>query len=91
MSPSRVLLWCRGFTMLAAKVALAGGMGNALLVDDLEAMMRAGGFEEIRIQPRDESKEFIKDGAPGQNVTDFVVSAAIEAVTRGSCCGACSC
>lgn len=51
MSPSRVLLWCRGFTKPAAKVALAGGMGHALLVDDLEAMMRAGGFEEIRIQP----------------------------------------
>jgi len=59
---------------------IAGCMGNASLVEDLEKMMRAAGFEKILIQPKDESKEFIKDWAPGSNVTDYVVSATIEAV-----------
>ncbi|MFA5732877.1 MAG: arsenite methyltransferase [Acidithiobacillus sp.] len=65
-------------------VLIAGCIGNASLIDDLEAMMRGAGFKQIRIQPKDESKEFIKDWAPGRNVTDYVVSAAIEAVKPGS-------
>jgi SAM-dependent methyltransferase len=59
---------------------IAGCMGNASLIDDLEHMMRAAGFEQIRIEPKDESKAFIKDWAPGSNVTDYVVSATIEAI-----------
>lgn len=59
---------------------IAGCMGNASLVADLEAMMRSAGFEQIRIQPKDESKAFIADWAPGRKVTDFVVSATIEAI-----------
>lgn len=66
---------------------ISGCMGNASLIVDLEEMMRVAGFEQIRIQTKDESKEFIKDWAPGQNVTDFVVSATIEAVKPGACCG----
>jgi arsenite methyltransferase len=66
---------------------IAGCMGNASLIGDLEAMMRAAGFEGIRIQPKDESKAFIADWAPGRNVTDYVVAATIEAVKPGACCG----
>lgn len=67
---------------------IAGCMGNASLIEDLEAIMRSTGFQQIRIQPKDESKAFIKDWAPGWNVTDFVVSATIEAVKPGTfCCG----
>ena len=63
---------------------IAGCMGNASLIADLEAMMRAAGFEQIRIQPKDESKTFIEDWAPGRKVTDFVVSATIEAIKPGT-------
>ena len=70
---------------------VAGCMGNASLIEDLAQMMRAAGFERIAIQPKDASKEFIKDWAPGQNVTDFVGSATIEAVKPGACCGGRSC
>ncbi len=59
---------------------IAGCMGNASLIDDLKRMMADAGFEEIMIQPKDESKEFIKDWAPEHNVTDYVVSATIEAI-----------
>ncbi len=67
---------------------IAGCMGNASLIEELEAMMAEAGFEQIRIEPKDESKEFIKDWAPGHNVTDYVVSATIEAVKPAGCdCG----
>ena len=59
---------------------VAGCMGNASLIDDLEWMMTEAGFERIRIAPKDESREFIKDWAPGTNVTDYVVAATIEAI-----------
>ncbi len=65
---------------------IAGCMGNASLIGDLEAMMLAAGFEQIRIQPKNESREFIRDWAPGKNVTDFVVSATIEAIKPLSAC-----
>ena len=67
----------------------AGCMGGASLIEDLEQMMADAGFEAIRIEPKDESREFIRDWAPDHNVTDYVVSATIEAVkpNRGGCCG----
>ncbi len=66
---------------------IAGCIGNASLIDDLKKMMADAGFELIKIEPKDESKEFIKDWAPDHNITDYVVSATIEAVKPGSCCG----
>lgn len=67
---------------------IAGCMGNASLIEDLEAMIKAAGFEQVRIQPKDESKEFIRDWAPGHNVTDYVVSATIEGIKPAGerCC-----
>lgn len=55
-------------------------IGNAALVDDLERWMEQAGFEQIRIQPKDESREFIRDWAPGSGVEEYVLSATIEAV-----------
>ena len=65
---------------------IAGCMGNASLIEDLKEMITAAGFENVRIEPKDESKEFIRDWAPDHNVTDYVVSANIEAVKPGGCC-----
>ncbi len=58
----------------------AGCMAGASLIDELEDMMRTAGFIDIRITPRDESREFIRDWAPGRGVEDYVVSANIEAL-----------
>ena len=58
----------------------AGCMAGASLITDLERYMQEAGFSEIKITPKDDSKEFIKDWAPEKNVTDYVVSAHIEAV-----------
>jgi SAM-dependent methyltransferase len=70
---------------------IAGCMGNASLIEELEAMIREAGFEQIRILPKDESREFIRDWAPGRGVEDYVVSATIEAVKPGGCCGNTGC
>jgi SAM-dependent methyltransferase len=62
---------------------IAGCMGNASLIGDIEAMLGETGFGAIRIQPKDESKTFIEDWAPGRAVTDYVVAATIEAIKPG--------
>ena len=68
-------------TEVATDMALYSGcMAGASLIDDLHAMMAAAGFEDIRIAPKDESKDFIEQWAPGRSITDYVVSATIEAI-----------
>ena len=58
----------------------AGCMAGASLIADLEVMLHESGFTNIRISPKDDSKDFIKDWAPNTNVTDYVLSAHIEAI-----------
>lgn len=55
-------------------------VAGAALVDELQAMLEEANFREIRITPKDESREFISDWVPGSGVEDYVVSAHIEAV-----------
>ncbi len=59
---------------------VAGCMGNASRIEEVERFLADAGFERIRIAPKDESKDFIRDWAPGRGVEDYVVSATIEAV-----------
>ena len=63
----------------------AGCVAGAASIDELVDMLREAGFTNIRIQPKDESREFIRDWAPGMRVEDFVVSATIEAVKPCGC------
>ena len=69
----------------------AGCMAGASLVDDLIAMIKDAGFEQVVVEPKDETREFIRDWAPGRGVEDYVVSARIEAVKPGGCCGTSCC
>jgi len=57
-----------------------GCMAGASLVSEVEAMLQASGFAEIRVEPKNESKSFIRDWAPGTDITDYVVSATIEGI-----------
>jgi SAM-dependent methyltransferase len=57
-----------------------GCVAGAALIDDLEQMVAAAGFTAIRIQPRDESRTFIREWAPGRKIEDVVLSATIEAM-----------
>ncbi|MFA5242534.1 MAG: arsenite methyltransferase [Sulfuricella sp.] len=57
-----------------------GCMAGASLIGELEAMMQSAGFDQVRITPKDESRAFIRDWAPGSKIEEFVVSANIVAV-----------
>ncbi|MGD8311972.1 MAG: arsenite methyltransferase [Gammaproteobacteria bacterium] len=55
-------------------------VAGAALIEELRAMLEMACFTEIRITPKDESHEFIREWVPGSGVEDYVVSAHIEAV-----------
>jgi len=55
-------------------------VSGASSIDSLQQMMQQAGFKNIKIEPKDESRDFIKDWAPGSNIEDYVVSANIQAV-----------
>ena len=67
---------------------IAGCICNAAAIAELEQAMKDAGFTEVRIAPKDESREFIKDWAPGRGVEDYVQSATLEAVKprKSACC-----
>ncbi len=58
----------------------AGCMAGALLIKELQQILKDTGFSDIHITPKDDSRDFIKDWAPGRGVEDYVLSASIEAV-----------
>ncbi len=57
-----------------------GCIAGASLIADLKAMLTEAGFESVRVEPKDGSRDVIREWAPGMSVEDFVVSAVIEAV-----------
>jgi ubiquinone/menaquinone biosynthesis C-methylase UbiE len=57
----------------------AGCLSGATLIDDLNQYLSDSGFVDIKITPKDESREFIKSWAPNMKLEEFVVSALIEA------------
>lgn len=57
-----------------------GCVAGASAVAEIESMLARTGFEKIRIEPKAESKTFIRDWMPGSKIEDYVVSATIEAV-----------
>jgi SAM-dependent methyltransferase len=72
--------------------ALCGCVAGAASIDELQTMLRDAGFEQIRIRPKDVSKEFIRAWTSGHNAADYVVSSTIEAVKpAGPCCGPACC
>src|SRR5439155_1482285 len=66
--------------------AYHGCMAGASQVTDLQRMLEASGFENIKIAPKDSSRSFIREWLPGKRVEDYLVSATVEGVkpTTGS-------
>ena len=70
----------------------SGCMAGASQISELQGILESNGFEQISISPKDASRDFIKDWAPGRGVEDYVLSATIEAVKPGGgCCGGSCC
>lgn len=57
-----------------------GCVTGASPVDQVRAMLEVAGFTDIRIVPKDESREIVGQWFPGRKVEDYVASASIEAV-----------
>ncbi|MEM7145336.1 MAG: arsenite methyltransferase [Verrucomicrobiota bacterium] len=56
-----------------------GCMAGASTIGDYERILEEVGFVDVSIQPKDESRDFIRTWAPGSRIEDYVVSATIEA------------
>lgn len=59
---------------------IAGCIGGAESIENIERMLQHIGFENIHIQPKDESKTFIRKWMPEMKLEDYIASATIEAI-----------
>lgn len=57
-------------------------VSGASTVAELTEMLENAGFADVRIQPKDESRSFIKTWSSGETLADYVLSATIEAVKK---------
>ena len=66
--------------------AYTGCMAGASQITELETMLQASGFSDIKIAPKDSSRSFIREWLPGKRIEDYLISATLEAVkpSRGN-------
>ena len=57
-----------------------GCIGGASSINTLETILQGVGFQNIRIQPKDDSKPFIRNWVQESHMEDYIVSATIEAM-----------
>jgi arsenite methyltransferase len=73
---------------------LSACIGGAADVAELQEMLLEAGFTSVQIEPRRESRAFIKDWMPGSGAENYIASATIEAfkpAAAESCCGPSCC
>jgi SAM-dependent methyltransferase len=58
--------------------------GDAATVEELETMLAGAGFVDIEIEPKDESREFIREWSDEYAIEEFAVSATIDATKPAS-------
>ncbi|WP_458122301.1 arsenite methyltransferase [Paenibacillus sp. Z6-24] len=58
----------------------SGCISGASSIAEVIKMLELSGFTQIRIEPKEESKSFLKDWLPGAKLEDYIVSAIIQAV-----------
>jgi ubiquinone/menaquinone biosynthesis C-methylase UbiE len=59
---------------------IAGCIGGAESIENIERILQEVGFKDIKIQSKDESKTFIRKWMPDMKLEDIIVSASIEAI-----------
>ncbi len=55
-------------------------IGGAATIEETEKALKQTGFQDIKITPKDGSRETIREWVTGKNLEDYVVSVDIEAV-----------
>jgi SAM-dependent methyltransferase len=58
---------------------LTGCIAGAEYVENIRAMLTNAGFKNIRMTPKDNSREILSTWAPGKGIENFVASFIIEA------------
>jgi SAM-dependent methyltransferase len=56
-----------------------GCVAGASPIAEVERMLAEAGFKDIKIEPKDDSKRFIRDWSPERPIDDYVLSASITA------------
>ncbi len=59
---------------------LAACVAGAATVEEVTTMLRDAGFARVRVEPVEESREFIREWMPGLRLEEYIVSATIEGV-----------
>jgi arsenite methyltransferase len=62
---------------------LSSCIAGASTVAEVEEMLRGAGFVDIKVEPKDQSREFIQEWEPGRKLEDYVLSASMTAVKPG--------
>jgi SAM-dependent methyltransferase len=74
--------------------ALSTCVSGAASVETVQALLRAAGFEDIRVNVKPESRAFISQWMPGSGAENVVAAATIEATkpaAKRDCCGPTCC
>jgi len=80
LSISDVVATCKLPDDIKRDIAMMTGcIAGAEYVENIEAMMQNAGFKDIKMMPKDNSREILKSWAPDKNLEDFVASFTIEA------------
>ena len=66
--------------LLQDMALMCGCISGAAGVEEIKLLLEEAGFEDIRADLHEGSREFIRQWAPGKGVEDYVVSASIQAV-----------
>lgn len=67
------------FDLQADPESVAACVGGASSIPELESMLSEAGFTEIAIEPKSDSESFIREWDEERDLSDYVVSASIEA------------
>ncbi|MHB1317155.1 MAG: arsenite methyltransferase [Anaerolineae bacterium] len=61
----------------------AGCISGSATISELHEMLREAGFGDVRIEPKESSREIISQWAPGSRAEEYILSATIQAVKPG--------
>lgn len=75
--------------LLADIRAYSGCLAGAAFVEQIVPLLQSVGFQDVRVEIKPGSAEYIKSWLPGSNAEEYIASATIQAVrpSGAGCCG----